>query len=86
MLSLNPSIYPPYSGRTTGFASLVLAECNFGISLTWTSEEGLPLFKEEVVEYFSPVVVVFLEELLVCKNGKAFCIRVFHDLKKCKKI
>ena len=26
--------------------------CHFGILLTWTSEEGHPLFKEEVVEYF----------------------------------
>ena len=26
--------------------------CNFGILLTRTSEEGLPLFKEELAEYF----------------------------------
>ena len=32
---------------------VLLAEWNFGILLTWTSEEGLPVFKEEVVEYFS---------------------------------
>ena len=27
--------------------------CNFGILLTWTSEEGLSLFSEEMVEYSS---------------------------------
>ena len=51
-LLLNPLIpIVPYSGRTTGFVKSVLAEWNFVILLTWTSEEGLSLFKEEVVEY-----------------------------------
>jgi len=26
--------------------------CHFGLLLTWTSEEGFPLYKEEVAEYF----------------------------------
>ena len=30
----------------------VLAECHFGMLLTCTSEEGLPLFRDEVVEFF----------------------------------
>ena len=37
--------------------------CNFGILLSWTSEEGRLLLKEEMAEYFSlffvVVVVVF---------------------------
>ena len=39
---------------------VLLAEWNFGILLTWTSEEGLPLLKEEVVEYFPCCFVVGL--------------------------
>jgi len=34
--------------------------CNFGILLTWTCEEGLPLFKEEVVEYFPLLLLLLL--------------------------
>ena len=36
------------------FGSSVLAVCNLGIllTMTWTSEAGLTLFKEEVAEYF----------------------------------
>ena len=30
-----------------------LAECHFGLLLTRTSEEGFPLFKEGVVDFFS---------------------------------
>ena len=41
-----------------GFCQSVLAECNFDILLTWTSEEGLPLFKEDVVNYFSLLLFV----------------------------
>ena len=62
--------------------------CNFGILLTQTSEEGLILYKEEMVEYFPPVVVVIVvvwsvlllllfEEASVCKTKKAFCVRVY---------
>ena len=50
----------PYSGRVTRFVNLsVLAECHLDIPLTRTSEEGLPLFNEEVVfEYFSLLLFV----------------------------
>ena len=52
-LLLNPLIpIVPYSGRTTGFCWSVLAECHFGVLLTRTSKEGLPLIKEEMAEYF----------------------------------
>ena len=37
---------------------MVLFVCfswSFGIQLTWISEEGLPLFKEEGVQNFPPV-------------------------------
>ena len=67
----------PYSGRATGFVSLqVLAVGNFGILLTCTSEEGLPLFKDEAVEYFS-LLVFWRRPLAECKDGKDCCIRVF---------
>ena len=57
-MMLNPFILTvPYSGRMTGFVSLLeLSRYTFGILLTRTSEGGLPLFKEEVVEYFPPVI------------------------------
>ena len=42
--------------------------------MTWASEEGLPLLKEEVVEYFP---LLFSGGGTVCKNRKAFCLRVF---------
>ena len=43
---INPFISTvPYSGRITS------------VCLTWTYEEGLPLFKEDVVEYFPSVVL-----------------------------
>ena len=46
-----------------------------------TSEEGLPLFKEERAAYFSRffvvVVVVVVDGIAVCKTEKAFCLRVF---------
>ena len=41
--------------------------------LTSTFEEGLPLFKEGVVECFP---LLFFEETTVCKNWKAFCLNV----------
>ena len=47
--------------------------CSFGILLTGTSEEGLPVFKVEVAEYF-PLLV--FEETAVSKNWKAFCLSV----------
>ena len=58
---------------------LLLAEWNFGILLTWTSEEGLPLFKVEMVEYFPLFFCCCFcfEEVNVCRNGKVFCVRVF---------
>jgi len=44
--AFNPFISTvPYSGRITS------------VCLTWTYEEGLPLFKEDVVEYFPSVVL-----------------------------
>ena len=43
-----------------------------------TSEEGLPLFKEERAAYFSRFfVVVVVDRIAVCKTEKAFCLRVF---------
>ena len=61
---------------------VLLAEWNFGILQHWTSEEGLPLFKEKVAEYLPPhffffLFLFFFFEAAVCKKGKAFRIRVF---------
>ena len=39
--------------------------CNFGILLTWTSEEGRPLFKEEVAEYFPLFCCCFIVVVVV---------------------
>jgi len=44
--------------------------CNFGILLTWTSEEGLPLFKEEVTEYF--LLLFFHRRPLFARTGRLF--------------
>ena len=82
----NTALSPPEPIYTHGlifrthkwFCWSVLAECNSGIMLTWTSEEGHPLLKEDVVEYGPLFFVCFVfEEATVCKNRKAFCIRVF---------
>ena len=54
---------------------VLLAEWKFGIPQTWTSEEGLPLFKEKMAE-FSPCW--FLEQPTICKTRKAFCFRVLN--------
>ena len=59
---------------------VLLAEWNFGILQTWTSEKGLPLFKEKVAEYlplFCCVVVVVVVVVVVfrppfARNGRLF--------------
>ena len=48
-------------GRRNGTitaAYSVFAECHFGILLTCSSEEGLPLFTDEVVEFLPLVFFV----------------------------
>ena len=66
VIVINPFIPTvPYSGRITALLS-VLVVCNFGILLTWTSEEGLSLFKEGVAENFP---LLFFEETAVCKTA-----------------
>ena len=57
--------------------------CNFGIRLTWTSEEGLPLFKEEVAEYFP--LPFFVGGQRLKERESFFCFRVFSVKKKKKK-
>ena len=67
VIVINPFIPTvPYSGRITALLS-VLVVCNFGILLTWTSEEGLSLFKEGVAENFP---LLFFEETAVCKSER----------------
>ena len=44
--------HPPIFRTHYWFCCLVLTECRFGILLTWTSKEGLPLFAKEMDEYF----------------------------------
>ena len=45
--------------------------------LTCTSEEGLPLFKEDVVDYLTLLVFVGGHRL---QERKAFCLRIFSVL------
>ena len=45
-----------------------------GILLTWTSEEGLPLFKEEVVKYFSLSLFVGAMPPFA-RTGRPFALR-----------
>ena len=52
--NINPSVYthcPIFKTHNWFCLSLVLTECSFGILLIWTSEVGLLVFKEGVVEY-----------------------------------
>ena len=64
--------------------------CNFGILLAWTTEEGLSLFKEEVVEYFSLFFLLFFfffrappfaKKKRKKGSRKALCFRVFSVYK-----
>ena len=54
----------------------MVLEWNFGILQTWTSEKGLPLFKEKVAEYlplfFVVVVVVVVFRPPFARNGRLF--------------
>ena len=61
--------------------------CYFGILLTWTTEEGHPLFKKEVAEYFPLffVVVLLLLLLLLCVcvcvgGGGGVCVGFFFSV------
>ena len=63
-----------------------LTVCHFGLLLTWTSEEGFPLYKEEAAEY-SLLFLIYIyikkkkrkkkKRSLFAKTETAFCIRVF---------